>query len=141
MVAGLGLVAEKVAGLTVEGVAECGEGGEADCSGSAVLEDRQVDHGDSDAVGQFGEGQAALLEQPVQVHGDAVVSVLGGHSDRALDVLAQPRAVGEQFGQDEHAEPGEQAGDGDRRPVGTCQRVAGRRGLHKQLLQDVGEQG
>ena len=39
----------------------CGAG--EDCPGSAVLEDRQVDHGDSDAVGQFGEGRAALLEQ------------------------------------------------------------------------------
>ena len=75
----LWLVAEQVAGLAAEGVAQRGEGGEADRAGAAVLEDRQVDHRDSDAVGQFGEGHAAMGQQPVQVDGDAVVSVLGGH--------------------------------------------------------------
>jgi hypothetical protein len=40
-----------------------------------------------------GEGHATLLEEPVQVDGDAVVGVLGGISDRAFDVLTQAHAM------------------------------------------------
>jgi hypothetical protein len=80
-------VAEQVAGLAVEDLAEGGHGGEADGAGAAVLEDREVDDGDAHLVGEFCEGHAALFQQPVQVDSDAVVGLLGATSDRALDVL------------------------------------------------------
>jgi hypothetical protein len=65
-------------------------GWEADGAGAAVLEDREVDHGDPDLVGEFGEGHAALFQQPVQVDGDAVVGGLGGHLRWCL---RRPRAA------------------------------------------------
>jgi hypothetical protein len=58
-------VAEEVAGLAAEDLAEGGQGGEADGAGAAVFEDREVDDGDPDPVGEFGEGHVALLEQPL----------------------------------------------------------------------------
>src|SRR5262249_19629929 len=38
--------------------------------GPAVLEDRQVDDGDADAVGQLGQGHPALVEQGIQPDAD-----------------------------------------------------------------------
>jgi hypothetical protein len=102
------LVAEQVAGLAAEGLAEGGQGGETDGAGAAVLEDRQVDHGDPDLVGEFGEGHVALFQQPVEMDGDVVVARLGGISDGAFDVFAQPQAVGEHLGQDQDGQAEDQ---------------------------------
>lgn len=70
---GVGAVdGEEVAGCGVEGVADGGEGGEADGAASVVFEDGEIDEGDAGAAGEFGEGHAALFEDFVEAAGDAV---------------------------------------------------------------------
>src|SRR5215472_11663064 len=64
------LVAEQVAGLAVEYLAEAGQGGEADRPRPAVLQDREVDDGDPDSLGQLGQRHAAAGEQVVQADRD-----------------------------------------------------------------------
>ncbi|GAB3676551.1 hypothetical protein GCM10027589_46710 [Actinocorallia lasiicapitis] len=58
--------------MAVEGLAEGGEGGEADGLRAAVLQDGEVGLGDADAVGQLGEGEAPGGEEMVEVEDDAV---------------------------------------------------------------------
>src|SRR5262245_44774913 len=64
------LVAQQVAWLAAEYLAEAGQGGEADRPRPPVFQDGQVDDGDPDSLGQLGQCHAALGEQVVQADGD-----------------------------------------------------------------------
>ena len=64
------LVAEQVAGLAAEYLAEAGQGAEADGARAAVFQNRQVDDRDPDSFGQLGQCHAAVGEQVVQAHRD-----------------------------------------------------------------------
>src|SRR6516225_11832704 len=66
------VVAEQVAGLAVECLAEPGQGAEPDRPGMAVLQDGQVDHADADPFGQLGQGHAPVGEELVEVDDDGV---------------------------------------------------------------------
>src|ERR1039457_429741 len=66
LVARLPGVAEQIPGLAAQGVAEPGQGAEADGPGSPVLQDRQVDDGDPDLLRQGGQRHAALSEEVIQ---------------------------------------------------------------------------
>ena len=71
--------AEELAGLAVEGVADGGEGAEADGAGVSVLEDREVGDGDANPSGELDKGDASGCEELVEVHFDAVVVDGVGH--------------------------------------------------------------
>src|SRR3954453_9155614 len=84
---------EEVAGGAAEGVADGGECVEADRLGAAVLEDGQVDDGDSDAGGQFDQGHSLGLEKLVQVHRDPMLGGLGHQMTvSSSDRMATPRS-------------------------------------------------
>jgi hypothetical protein len=70
---GAGVEAEELAGVALEGVADGGEGAEADGSGVTVLEDGEVGDGDANLGGELDEGDASGGEELVEVHFDAVV--------------------------------------------------------------------
>src|ERR1700731_5079715 len=72
------VVAERVAGLAVERLAEPGQGAEPDRPGVTVLQDGQIDHADAGPLGQFGQGHAPVGEKLVEVDGDGVVIGDGG---------------------------------------------------------------
>src|SRR5690606_9953060 len=63
---------QNVPHLTLQHVADGGEGAEPDCARPVVLEDREVDHGDADAVRQLSQRHGSLLEQLIQPAVDAV---------------------------------------------------------------------
>src|SRR5690606_36169608 len=63
---------QNVPHLTLQYVADGGEGAEPDCARPVVLEDREVDHGDADAVRQLSQRHGSLLEQLIQPAVDAV---------------------------------------------------------------------
>src|ERR1035438_2693839 len=65
-------MAEQVAGLAVEGLAEPGQGGEPDRPGVAVFQDGQVDYADADPLGELGQGHVQVGQQLVEVDGDGV---------------------------------------------------------------------
>src|ERR1035438_4799947 len=67
------VMAEQVAGLAVERLAEPCQGAEPDRPGVAVLQDGQVDHADAGPLGEPGQGHAPLGEQLVEVDGNGVV--------------------------------------------------------------------
>jgi hypothetical protein len=73
VLAGGAVMAEQVAGLAAERLAEPGQGAEPDRPGVAVLQDGQVDHADADPVGELGQGHAPVGEELVEVDGDGVV--------------------------------------------------------------------
>src|ERR1700684_2625842 len=66
------VMAEQVAGLAVECLAEPGQGAEPDRPGVAVLQDGQVDHADVDPLGELGQGHAPSGEDFVEVDDDGV---------------------------------------------------------------------
>src|SRR5262249_59691237 len=66
----IGVVAQQVAWLAIEGAAEPGQGAEADGPGPAVLEHGQVDDGHADAVRQLGQRHVPLAEQRVEAYRD-----------------------------------------------------------------------
>src|ERR1700693_6251958 len=66
-------MAEEVAGLAVERLAEPGQGAEPDGPGVAVLQDGQVDHADADPLRKLGQGHAPVGEELVEVDDDGVV--------------------------------------------------------------------
>ena len=68
---------EDVAWRAAERVAESGQGREANRLRAVVLEDRQVDHTEADAVGKLRQAHATLVEQGVDVADDA--RLLGRH--------------------------------------------------------------
>lgn len=73
-------MAQQVAGLALEHLADAGEGGESDRFGVAVLEDGQVDVGYADSGSELCEGHASLIEKAGEVHLDGMVLVTaGGH--------------------------------------------------------------
>ena len=91
---GAGVEAEELAGLALEGVADGGEGAEADGAGVSVLEDGEVGDGDADLGGQLDEGDASGGEELVEVHFDAVVDRLGHQMTVSSSALiATPRAM------------------------------------------------
>jgi hypothetical protein len=65
-------MAEQVAGLAAEDLAEPGQGAEPDRPGMAVFEDGQVDHADTDQLGKLGQRHAPLGEKLVEVDDDGV---------------------------------------------------------------------
>src|SRR5579862_6689207 len=65
-------MAEQVAGLAVECLAEPGQRAEPDRPGVAVLQDGQVDHADADPLGKLGQGHAPVGKELVEVDGDGV---------------------------------------------------------------------
>jgi 2-methylisocitrate lyase-like PEP mutase family enzyme len=67
------VVAEQVAGLAVERLAEPCQGAEPDRPGMTVLQDGQVDHADADPFGELGQGHAPVGEELVEVDDDGVV--------------------------------------------------------------------
>jgi hypothetical protein len=69
--------AEELAGVAVEGVADGGEGAEADGASVTVLEDGEVGDGDANLGGELDQGDAAGFEELVEVHLDAVVDRFG----------------------------------------------------------------
>src|SRR5450755_4120979 len=71
-------MAEQVAGLAVERLAEPGQGAEPDRPGVAVLQDGQVDHADADPLGELGQGHAPVGEELVEVDGDGVAIAIRG---------------------------------------------------------------
>src|ERR1700684_3648957 len=74
------VMAEQVAGLAVERLAEPGQGAEPDRPGVAVLQDGQVDHADADPFGELGQGHVPVGEELVKVGDDGVaVGVCGRH--------------------------------------------------------------
>src|SRR3954447_15294619 len=84
---------EELARGAAESVADGGERVEADRPGAAVLEDGQVDDGDSDAGGQFDQGHSLGLEKLVQVHRDPMLGGLGHQMTvSSSDRMATPRS-------------------------------------------------
>src|SRR5580658_2630458 len=78
ILAACAVMAEQVAGLAAERLAEPGQGAEPDRPGVAVLQDGQVDHADADPLGQLGQGHTPVGEELVEVDGDGVVIRDGG---------------------------------------------------------------
>lgn len=72
-----GVEAEELAGVALEGVADGGEGAEADGAGVTVLEDGKVGDGDADLVGELDQRDASVCEELVEVNFDAVVDRFG----------------------------------------------------------------
>jgi len=68
-----GVETEELAGVALEGVADGGEGAEADGAGVTVLEDGKVGDGDADLVGELDQRDASVCEELVEVNFDAVV--------------------------------------------------------------------
>jgi hypothetical protein len=68
----LGVVAEEITWLAVQGLTDAGESREADCLCAPVLQDGQVDVGDSNALSQFSESHAPVGEKPIEVDFDGV---------------------------------------------------------------------
>src|SRR6202050_2841815 len=66
------VMAEQVAGLAVECLAEPGQGAEPDRPGVAVLRDGQVAHAHADPLGELGQGHAPSGEKLVEVDDDGV---------------------------------------------------------------------
>ena len=65
--------AEELAGVAIEGLADRGQGAEADGTGVTVLEDGEVGDGDAHVVGELDQGDASVCEELVEVNVDAVV--------------------------------------------------------------------
>jgi hypothetical protein len=63
----IGPVFEDVAGLAVEGLADCLQRREADRLGLAGFQDRQIGHRDADALRQFGDAHFSFGQHDVYI--------------------------------------------------------------------------
>lgn len=119
-----GIVGDQVPRLASEDLTDPRQGREADGLGSPVLEHGQIDDGDSHLLRQFGEGHAALRQEPVQVNPDRVQFVFGHQmvssgsaSDGPFEILPHADALAHDLPHDHRGETGEDEGlgSGDRR--------------------------
>jgi hypothetical protein len=70
-------VAEQIARLAVEHLAQLGQRAEPDRPGVAILQDRQINDRYPGPLRQFGQGHAARLQSPVKMNLDVMVGYGG----------------------------------------------------------------